>query len=396
MATTHLTEAEAVKTEDPTFFERHNDIELDNQETDELLYEKEHLDEEGGDTPAPAKKPSKLLIWIAINIIATTAIVFINKSIFDDPSFRGAQVSFATFHFLVTFATLHTVSSSRFGFFERKRAALRDILPLAGAMCLNVILPNLSLAYSSITFYQTARVLLTPITAFLNYAFYKKTTPRQAVCALFPVCAGVAMVTYFDVRPGTASKGTSFYGVVFALSGVLMSGIYTCWIGHYHQKLQMTSLQLLHNQSLIGGMLLIYLIPFVDTLPVFSEVPLHRWLMIIMVRTLTYSCIHKLTFKTERSLRMSPQPLSIRYHRWSRTRSQYSGGPLQDRHHRDSWLDLDGRCRQWLQHPRCRDSNGWHHLLHNSNKHVQEMRRLSSSYYKIDISIFMIQRYSLL
>jgi solute carrier family 35 protein E3 len=283
MATTHEIEAEAIKIEDPTFFERRNDIELDNQETDELLDEKEHLDEEGGDTPAPAKKPSKLLVWIAINIISTTAIVFINKSIFDDPSFRGAQVSFATFHFLVTFATLHTVSSSRFGFFERKRAALRDILPLAGAMCLNVILPNLSLAYSSITFYQTARVLLTPITAFLNYAFYKKTIPRQAVCALFPVCAGVAMVTYFDVRPGTTSKGTSFYGVVFALSGVLMSGIYTCWIGHYHQKLQMTSLQLLHNQSLIGGMLLIYLIPFVDTLPVFSEVPLHRWLMIMMV-----------------------------------------------------------------------------------------------------------------
>jgi solute carrier family 35 protein E3 len=176
------------------------------------------------------------------------------------------------------------VSSTRFGFFDRKRAALRDILPLAAAMCLNVILPNLSLAYSSITFYQTARVLLTPITAFLNYILYKKTIPRQAVCALVPVCAGVAMVTYFDIRPGATDKGTSFYGVVFAMTGVCMSGIYTCWISHYHLKLQMTSLQLLHNQSLIGGMLLIYLIPFVDTLPVFSEVPLQRWLMILMVR----------------------------------------------------------------------------------------------------------------
>jgi solute carrier family 35 protein E3 len=283
MATTPDMAAEAVKIEDPAFFEQRNDIEMDDQETDELLEKKEHLDEEGGDAPAPAKKPSKLLVWIAVNIIATTAIVFINKSIFDDPSFRGAQVSFATFHFLVTFATLHTVSSTRFGFFDRKRAALRDILPLAAAMCLNVILPNLSLAFSSITFYQTARVLLTPITAFLNYILYKKTIPRQAVCALVPVCAGVAMVTYFDVRPGATSKGTSFYGVIFALTGVCMSGIYTCWISHYHLKLQMSSLQLLHNQSLIGGMLLIYLIPFVDTLPVFSEVPLQRWLMIAMV-----------------------------------------------------------------------------------------------------------------
>lgn len=283
MATTHEMAAEPVKIEDPTFFEQQNDIEMDNQETDELLDEKEQLDEEGKDAPAPAKQPSKLLFWIAVNIIATTAIVFINKSIFDDPSFRGAQVSFATFHFLVTFVTLHAVSSARFGFFDRKRAALRDILPLAAAMCLNVILPNLSLAYSSITFYQTARVLLTPITAFLNYVLYQKTVPRKAVFALVPVCAGVAMVTYFDVRPGTTTKGTSFYGVVFAMTGVLMSGIYTCWISHYHQKLQMTSLQLLHNQSLIGGILLIYLIPFVDTLPVFSEVSLYRWTMIIMV-----------------------------------------------------------------------------------------------------------------
>ncbi|KAI5250393.1 TPT-domain-containing protein [Aureobasidium subglaciale] len=282
MATKHEATATVAEIEDPAFVEQEHDIEMEEQETDELLEEKEQLDEEGAEAPTPAKRPSKLLFWIAVNIIATTSIVFINKSIFDDPAFRSAQVSFATFHFLVTFATLHTVSSSRFAFFERKRAALRDILPLAAAMCLNVILPNLSLAYSSITFYQTARVLLTPITAFLNYVLYQKTIPRQAVCALLPVCAGVAMVTYFDVRPGAATKGTSFYGVVFALSGVLMSGIYTCWIGHYHQKLQMSSLQLLHNQSLLGGVLLIYLIPFVDTLPVFSEVSLHRWIMIML------------------------------------------------------------------------------------------------------------------
>ncbi|KAI4720341.1 TPT-domain-containing protein [Aureobasidium sp. EXF-10727] len=282
MAIPYETATETVKIQDPAFFEQQNDIEMGTQETDDLLNEKESPDEEGRNTPAPDKTPSKLLFWIAVNIIATTAIVFINKSIFDDPSFRGAQVSFATFHFLVTFATLHTVSSTRFNFFDRKRAALRDILPLAAAMCLNVILPNLSLAYSSIAFYQTARVLLTPITAFLNYVLYQKTIPRKAVCALVPVCAGVAMVTYFDVRPGFTSKGTSFYGVVFAMSGVLMSGIYTCWIGHYHQKLQMTSLQLLHNQSLLAGILLVYLIPFVDTLPVLSEVPLHRWIMILM------------------------------------------------------------------------------------------------------------------
>jgi solute carrier family 35 protein E3 len=297
LETMAITIPDMTKIEDPAFFENDHDIEMlpDEGESDNLLDEKQqhdqdHQDHEAQHTPPASKKPSKLLLWIAINIIATTTIVFINKSIFDDPSFRHAQVSFATFHFLVTFATLHTVSSPRFAFFERKRAALKDITPLAAGMCLNVILPNLSLAYSSITFYQTARVLLTPITALLNFLLYRKSIPRLAVAALLPVCAGVAMVTYFDVQPTTATttateqKGsTSIYGVVFALSGVSMSGIYTCWISHYHTKLQMSSLQLLHNQSLLGGMLLIYLIPFVDILPVVSEVSLSRWLLILMV-----------------------------------------------------------------------------------------------------------------
>lgn len=373
MAATQETTAAAVKIEDPAFFEQHDDTEMDNPENTTLLNEKERLDEEGRDAPAPAKKPSKLLFWIAVNIIATTAIVFINKSIFDDPSFRGAQVSFATFHFFVTFATLHTVSSARFDFFERRRAALRDILPLAIAMCLNVILPNLSLAHSSITFYQTARVLLTPTTALLNYLLYKKTIPTQAVLALVPVCAGVAMVTYFDVRPVSAAKGTSFYGVFFAMAGVVVSGIYTCWIGHFHQKLQMTSLQLLHNQSLIGGVMLIYLIPFVDTLPTFNEVPLYRWMMIVMV-SLHCCCsvsLQKL-IRAERSLRMSPQPFTICHHRGSRPSGQYRGRPLQNRHHCDSRLDLERRIRQRLQHPRCHDSHWRRSNVLDSHDHVQE------------------------
>lgn len=241
------------------------------------------LDVESQTKKPKARRSPKLLAWIIVNILATIGIVFVNKAIFDDPSFRNAQLSFASFHFFVTFGTLHVVSLPRFGFFERRRARLIDILPLAGAMCLNVILPNLSLAYSSVTFYQTVRVLLTPIVAALNYLLYQMTIPRQAAYTLVPVCLGVAMVTYYDVQPGATEKPTSFLGVFFAMTGVVASSIYTVWIAYFHKKLEITSVQLLHNQSLVGAVMLLYAIPLIDTLPIFSEVALNKWLMIFMV-----------------------------------------------------------------------------------------------------------------
>lgn len=228
------------------------------------------------------RRPSNLAVWITLNIFATIGIVFVNKAIFNDPSFRDAQLSFASFHFFITFATLHVVSMSRFGFFERRKAKILDVVPLAGAMCLNVVLPNLSLAHSSVTFYQTARVLLTPVVAILNYILFRMTIPRQAAYTLVPVCFGVAMVTYYDVKPGAESKNTSNLGVASAMAGVVASSVYTVWIAYFHKKLEMTSVQLLHNQALLGAVVLLYVVPFVDTLPIFAEVALNKWLMIIM------------------------------------------------------------------------------------------------------------------
>lgn len=150
-------------------------------------------------------------------------------------------------------------------------------------MCLNVVLPNLSLAFSSVTFYQTARVLLTPVVVILNFALYQIAIPRQAAYTLVPVCIGVAMVTYYDVKPGANVTHTSSLGVFFAMTGVLASSVYTVWISYFHKKLEMSSVQLLHNQSLVGATMLLYFIPFIDTLPAVRDVSMSRWLTILMV-----------------------------------------------------------------------------------------------------------------
>jgi solute carrier family 35, member E3 len=211
--------------------------------------------------------------------------VFTNKAIFSDPQFKLCQLSFAAFHFLITFLTLFMFSRPPFSKFTPRRVPFRTMLPLCIAMCLNVILPNFSLAFSSVTFYQLARILLTPTVALMNFVLYRATLPRAAVYTLIPVCLGVGLVSYYDSQPADNAdvKTTSPLGVIFAFSGVFASSLYTVWIGSYHRKLEMNSMQLLFNQAPWSAFVLLYVIPFVDTFPDFGTTSMNRWLMILLV-----------------------------------------------------------------------------------------------------------------
>jgi solute carrier family 35, member E3 len=168
--------------------------------------------------------------------------------------------------------------------FVAQRASLIGMLPLGVAMCLNVILPNLSLAFSSVAFYQLARVLLTPLTAIINFAFYGQRMPRQAVYCLLPICLGVGIMSYFDTQGSHGSHGTGAQttplGVIFALVGVLASSLYTVWIGTYHKKFNLNSMQLLFNQAPISAFLLLYVIPFTDETPSWSTLGSEKYLLI--------------------------------------------------------------------------------------------------------------------
>ncbi|KAH6684338.1 triose-phosphate transporter family-domain-containing protein [Halenospora varia] len=236
----------------------------------------------------PPKEPDNsmrsAIIWMVVNTLATIGIVFTNKAIFSDPSLKLVQLTFAAFHFFITWLTLYTLSRPRFAMFAPRRVAIKEIIPLAVAMALNVILPNLSLAFSTVTFYQVARILLTPTVALMNFVLYKSTLPRNAIYALVPACFGVGMVSYYDSLPSADAnvKTTSTLGVIFAFSGIFASSLYTVWISSYHKKLQMNSMQLLFNQAPLAAFMLLYVIPFVDTFPVWTEVPVNRWIMILM------------------------------------------------------------------------------------------------------------------
>lgn len=254
------------------------------QESDHGREDEELLPQQLVKEDPPKSSLASSIVWMVVNTFATIGIVFVNKAIFSDPSLKLVQLTFAAFHFTVTWLTLYILSRPRFAFFVPRRASIREIAPLSIAMSLNVILPNLSLAFSTVTFYQVARILLTPCVALMNYVLYRQTLPPAAVAALLPACAGVGMVSYYDSLPAAdaAVKTTSGLGVVFAFTGIFASSLYTVWIASYHRKLQMSSMQLLFNQAPVSAFMLLYVIPFVDTFPVWSTVSVSRWVMILM------------------------------------------------------------------------------------------------------------------
>jgi len=252
------------------------------EERDRLL---DGHDEKRPETVERPKTSSRMaLAWMAINTLATIGIVFTNKAIFSDPSVKLVQLSFAAFHFTITWLTLWTISRPPLSLFTPRRASLSDILPLSIAMALNVILPNLSLAFSSVTFYQVARILLTPTVAALNYCLYGATLPQAAIFALIPTCLGVALTSYYDSLPAASASvtTTSPLGVFFAFAGIAASSLYTVWIGSYHRKLNMSSMQLLANQAPVAAFLLLYVIPFVDVFPDWAAVSGPRWFMMLL------------------------------------------------------------------------------------------------------------------
>ncbi|KAL2015511.1 hypothetical protein VTK56DRAFT_5349 [Thermocarpiscus australiensis] len=241
----------------------------DDSEDDDLLPPKKR---EQQNERQPKNSFVSSLIWMIINTLATIGIVFTNKAIFSNPSLKLAQLTFAAFHFFITWLTLFVISRPCLALFTPRRTPLRDILPLSVAMSLNVILPNLSLAFSSVTFYQVARILLTPTVAVLNYLLHGATLPRSAILALVPTCAGVGLVSYYDSQPTTSTstitiQTTSPLGVAFAFAGVLASSLYTVWIASHLRALRLQAAQLLLNQAPVAALLLLYAIPFVDTFP---------------------------------------------------------------------------------------------------------------------------------
>lgn len=160
------------------------------------------------------------------------------------------------------------------------------MIPLATSMAMNIVGMNLSLQISTITFYQITRVLLTPCVAVLNFFIYKKTIPRLAAYTLIPMCFGVALISYYDVKPppppGSPIKNDGALGTIVAFGSVFISGVYTVWVGTYQRKYDVNGFQLLYNQAPLGAVILLYAVPWTDKFPAVEQAPTNIWVLILL------------------------------------------------------------------------------------------------------------------
>lgn len=160
------------------------------------------------------------------------------------------------------------------------------MLPLALVLCGAVILPNFSLAYASIPFYQIVRETLTPIVDAMNFILRvpQPNVPRMALVSLLPMCIGVYIVTYYQYlaadEPGTEKS----VGISAALFGVLVSACYITSMDLFQRRFQIDSRQLALNQAPLAGIALLYILPWADTFPNAREVPLGIWARLLLVR----------------------------------------------------------------------------------------------------------------
>lgn len=99
------------------------------------------------------------------------------------------------------------------------------------------------------------------------------------------MCLGVALISYYDVKPppppGAPVKSDGALGVIVALGSVFISGIYTVWVGTYQRKYEVNGFQLLYNQAPIGGVVLLYIVPWVDRFPSLDQTPVNVWWLIL-------------------------------------------------------------------------------------------------------------------
>jgi solute carrier family 35 protein E3 len=235
---------------------------------------KDDLDLENN-VPQVTKTSFMPQVYMVINVVGSISLVFINKLVFSYPQLARIPVSFTIFHFIVTGAALYLASRPSVGLFKAKYVPWTKMIPISLSFAGFVILTNLSLAYNSVAFYQMAKVLTTPCVVLINLLMFQKQISLQIGLTLTFICMGVSLTC-------AGEFGTSVPGTLFAISGVIVTSLYQVWIGTKQKEFEVSSAQLLFNQAPLSAIMLLFAVPFCDTLPDLQQVPSVAWYALLL------------------------------------------------------------------------------------------------------------------
>ena len=192
--------------------------------------------------------------FMAFNFFSATAIVFVNKILF-----QNYGMAFSTFvtamHFIVT--SLGTFCCEWLGVYEPKKLNHLDVLPITIAFCGFVVFNNLSLQYNSVGFYQLMKVMTTPVIVILQYLLYGVKEDPRLIMSLVPVVIGVALATVNDFS-------FNLYGAFWAIAGIFSTSFYQLFVKSKQDSLGANSWQLLKYQAPQASIVVFVMTPFLD------------------------------------------------------------------------------------------------------------------------------------
>ena len=157
-------------------------------------------------------------LYLLMNILSGTGIVFANKAVF----------TLFHFHFIYaltfTHAAITAVGMQLFcsmGLFEPKRLPVLHVLPLAATFVGYIVFWNLSLQINPVGFYQLSKIMITPAVVVLEIFVSNKFPTKSEQASIATLCIGVALATVTD-----PSVSANFMGLLIGASAVAFTAIY--------------------------------------------------------------------------------------------------------------------------------------------------------------------------
>ncbi|KNC55922.1 drug/Metabolite transporter superfamily protein [Thecamonas trahens ATCC 50062] len=134
--------------------------------------------------------------YVLWNVVSSVGLILINKWLMD--SVHIECIFMLTSMHLMT-SWLSVVALMKLGYEEYKPMPLRDVLLMVSVFFVTVASFNLSLKLNSVGTYQLSKLLVTPVTAALQFMLHGTRVPIATQLSLAIICISVAFVSISDV-----------------------------------------------------------------------------------------------------------------------------------------------------------------------------------------------------
>jgi solute carrier family 35 protein E3 len=192
------------------------------------------------------------------NVVLSISIILLNKAVYTHVHFPNMTLTFV--HFV--FTTIGMVICRAIGLFTFKPLPLRQMMPLSLTFCGFVVLTNLSLQSNTVGTYQIIKSMTTPVIIVIQSLFYTRVFSTPVKLTLVPICVGVFLNSYFDIK-------FNMTGIIYASCGVIVTALYQVWVNEKQRELNCDPMQMLYYQAPMSAFCVAIVIPFFE--PIIAE-----------------------------------------------------------------------------------------------------------------------------